>query len=585
MRKVFVALTAAFALVAFLSACGMGLEPAKTDTTSVSLSLTVMSPLGSGGSTDAGRAIIPDGGYLYVRMLGGPTADTPSFLGPYQVTATTSMVSITDIPAGQYDGMFLLYADRAVHDEEVTIEGVATTLGQIFSLPDKDFLAFVEGYEEYEVEIPTEPIDEELFYEPHPVDVLLAGRASIGMVESPRVVDGVANSFRSTMLPVTPYWIPVAFEMFGNPMYLNELLNTFDGTVYESFKGFVGIPALQMIISSSNPGYTGDVTLTFSNESETDTMTVNSLSVYDAEGVRTAAAPGPYPVTMTAGQKYALTVPVPDSVFDEIFFYLDVSGGDPAITITLDEDVTEEPEYPIPEELEPITGSLNLGEYAYNFDEITSVMFCTADPATWFNGTLSEGEPPSQVVAIATLSDSGYGSYSIDGVWLDSSYDGQSLYLLVSGLKYETVVWFSTEQMTVNSSNTIYMPVTMTPLIQYLIVYRWFDGTGLSGYNNYTSVITLSYGTGPVSTTTTLYSTVTNLTEGPLSGYYVSVFPIVDEYSAFMQLESGMEYSTYFQVWQSPADPAPSYEYEFSIYLESGQENNAFIEYSIMDQP
>ena len=184
MRKVFVALTAAFALVAFLSACGMGLEPAKTDTTSVSLSLTVMSPLGSGGSTDAGRAIIPDGGYLYVRMLGGPTADTPLFLGPYRVTASSSTVSITEIPAGQYEGMFLLYADSIVHNEEVTIEGVATTLGQIFSRPDKDFLAFVEGDDEYEV------------------DVLLAGRASIGMVESPRVVEGKANSFPVTMYPL-----------------------------------------------------------------------------------------------------------------------------------------------------------------------------------------------------------------------------------------------------------------------------------------------------------------------------------------------------------------------------------------------
>ena len=114
MRKVFVALTAAFALVAFLSACGMGLEPAKTDTTSVSLSLTVMSPLGSGGSTDAGRAIIPDGGYLYVRMLGGPTANTPRYLGPYQVRTKSSTISITDIPAGRYDGMFLSRTARCM---------------------------------------------------------------------------------------------------------------------------------------------------------------------------------------------------------------------------------------------------------------------------------------------------------------------------------------------------------------------------------------------------------------------------------------------------------------------------------------
>ncbi len=398
MRKVIFALTAAFALVAFLSACGMGLEPAKTDTTSVSLSLTVMSPLGSGGSTDAGRAIIPDGGYLYVRMLGGPTANTPRYLGPYQVRTKSSTISITDIPAGRYDGMFLLYADRAVHNEEVTIKGDATTLGEIFSLPDTDFRAFVKGDDEYEV------------------DVLLAGRASIGMVESPRVVEGKANSFPVTMIPVTPYRIPVEFSMFGYPMDLSGLLYTFDGTVYKSFKGFVGIPALQMIISSINPGYTGDVTLTFSNESETDTMTVNSLSVYDAEGVRTAAAPGPYPVTMTAGQKNALTVPVPDSVFDEIFFYLDVSGGTPALTVTLD--------------AETITGSLNLADYISNFDSVEGVMFCTEDPTGLFSDTLEEGNSQYLVGWGGLTAKETNGYHDFTGT-IYSEYADSALYLIV----------------------------------------------------------------------------------------------------------------------------------------------------------
>ena len=435
MRKVIFALTAAFALVAFLSACGMGLEPAKTDTTSVSLSFKVIAPLGSGGSTDAGRAIIPEGGYLYVRMLGGPTANTPRYLGPYQVRTKSSTISITDIPAGRYDGMFLLYADRAVHDEEVTIEGDATTLGQIFSLPDTDFLAFVEGDDEYEV------------------DVLLAGRASIAKIESPLVVEGKANSFPVTMIPVTPYWIPIAFGMFGNPMYLSGLLYTFDGTEYESFKGFVGIPALQMIISSINPGYTGDVTLTFSNESETDIMTVNSLSVYDAEGVRTAAAPGPYPVTMTAGQKNALTVPVPDSVFDEIFFYLDVSGGDPAITITLDEGGT----------VETITGSLNLANYIRNFDSVKGVMFCTEDPTELFSDTLEEGNS-QYLVGWGGLTENATNGYHDFTGTIYSEYAGSDLYLIVVGEKYgQMVLYASTAHVTV--SQMIELAPAMNPLL------------------------------------------------------------------------------------------------------------------------
>ena len=254
------------------------------------------------------------------------------------------------------------------------------------------------------------------------------------------------------MIPVTPYRIPIAFDMFGYPMDLSDLLYTFDGTVYKSFKGFVGIPALQMIISSNNPGYTGDVTLTFSNESETDTMTVNSLSVYDAEGVRTAAAPGPYPVTMTAGQKYALTVPVPDSVFDEIFFYLDVSGGDPAITITLDEGGTE-----------TITGSLNLAYYKSNFDSVEGVMFCAKDPTGLFSDTLEEGNLQYLVGWGGLTANETNGYHDFTGT-IYSEYAGRALYLIVVGEKYgQMVLYASTERFTV--SQMIELAPTMTPLL------------------------------------------------------------------------------------------------------------------------
>jgi len=529
MRKVIFALTAAFALVAFLSACGMGLEPAKTDTTSVSLSLTVMSPLGSGGSTDAGRAIIPDGGYLYVRMLGGPTANTPRYLGPYQVRTKSSTISITDIPAGRYDGMFLLYADRVVHNEEVTIEGDATTLGEIFSLPDTDFRAFVKGDDEYEV------------------DVLLAGRASIGMVESPRVVEGVENSFPVTMIPVTPYWIPIAFGMFGNPMYLSELLYTFDGTEYESFKGFVGIPALQMIISSINPGYTGDVTLTFSNESETDIMTVNSLSVYDAEGVRTAAAPGPYPVTMTAGQKNALTVPVPDSVFDEIFFYLDVSGGTPAITITLDEGGTAEPEIP---ETETITGSLNLRYYigpSSNmpyFDSVDRVLFATTSevPVTQLlNWSPESGAPPEGIVGWGGLTANATNGYhDFTGGTIYSEYASSDLYLIVVGTKYEQpVMYASTDNYQVSEMSGL--TPAMTPLVQYMVVY---DGEfGLDRYDGNIAKLELDYADTSFVVRDTLYSTVGIIEHEELEQVYAAIFILTPVEFNYIQLSLGEDFN------------------------------------------
>lgn len=516
MRKVVVAVTAAVALVAMLSACGMGLEPAKTDTTSVSLSFKVIAPLESGGSTDAGRAIIPEGGYLYVRMLGGPTANTPRYLGPYQVRTKSSTISITDIPAGQYDGMFLLYADRAVHDEKVTIEGVATTLGKIFSLPDTDFRAFVKGDDEYEV------------------DVLLAGRASIGMVESPLVVEGKANSFPVTMIPVTPYWIPIAFEMFGNPMYLSELLYTFDGTEYESFKGFVGIPGIQMIISSINPGYTGDVTLTFSNESETDTMTVNSLSVYDAEGARTAAVSGPFPITMSVGQEHSLFVPVPDSEFDEIFFYLDVSGGSPAITITLDEGGT----------VETITGSLNLADYAYNFDEITSVMFCTADPTGWFSDTPEVGDSQYLVGSAELVQSTGPNEeaiYFFEDGYIFTGYDNTTVYMLITGYKYGLPVHYTTDGITITLVNGDYRPGIMTPLMQYVVVYDWEEG--LITYDGNIAELELCYADNSVEVRDTLYSTVGIIEHVELEQVYAAIFILTPVEFNYIQLSLGEDFN------------------------------------------
>jgi hypothetical protein len=458
-------------------------------------------------------------------MLGGPTANTPRYLGPYQVRTKSSTISITDIPAGRYDGMFLLYADRAVHDEEVTIEGDATTLGQIFSLPDTDFLAFVEGDDEYEV------------------DVLLAGRASIGMVESPRVVEGVENSFPVTMIPVTPYWIPVEFSMFGYPMYLSGLLYTFDGTVYKSFKGFVGIPGIQMIVSSMYPDYTGNVRLTFSNESTSESMTVNSLSVYDGEGARTAAVSGPFPITMSVGQKHSLSVPVPVSEFDEIFFYLDVSGGTPAITITLD--------------AETITGSLNLANYISNFDSVEGVMFCTEDPTGLFSDTLEEGNS-QYLVGWGGLTANETNEYHDFTGTIYSEYAGRDLYLIVVGEKYgQMVLYASTYSFTVSEMS--YLVPALTPLLQYVVVYSQSNGLGLADYDGMPAQLTIMQGNTTIAQS---FSYVEYLTEGDLAEYYVATILLVDTSGETVVLPAGDEYEILFKVTDS--------EFTQELYNKSG---------------
>ncbi|NLK61306.1 MAG: hypothetical protein GX290_09710, partial [Treponema sp.] len=244
MRKVIFALTAAFALVAFLSACGIGLEPAKSGSTEVSFTINTLPVVGSDGTVRSNRAIVPGGGYLYVRMIGGPSTDKP-FLGPYRVSGTDRVrVSITDIPAGSYDAMFVLLAATEVHTEYVSIDDKEILFADILSLPDVDFIDVVDPDEEEYVE-----------NEPDELDMFFKGLASFGFVESPRVRANVTNTFRLSMIPITPYWID---------LHEDEGAVSFDdypGT----FKGFIAVSGLETLAVSAELGLDVQVVITLRN--------------------------------------------------------------------------------------------------------------------------------------------------------------------------------------------------------------------------------------------------------------------------------------------------------------------------------
>jgi len=556
MRKVIFALTAAFALVAFLSACGMGLEPAKTDTTRVSFTFAVSSTMDSAGVSPSSRAIIPDGGYLYVRMIGGPTAPNTKYLGPFQVTGRSPTVSIDKIPAGAYDYMFLLYTERLIHDEMIPIEGpdgtiIEISMGDFLSLPDELFLEIMEDDDDYEYE--TQPVPrnigllkneipfgdwDDLNDGPDEIELLFAGRASTGVIENPVIVEGTNNPFDVTMIPITPYWIPVWFTGIGNPMYLNELMEDLDGAGYESFKGFIGIEGIQEYVSLEYPDYTGNVRLTFSNESTTESMTVNRLSVYDGEGEHTATPSGSFPITMPAGGEYSLDVPMPEPDLDEIFFYLDVSGGTPAITITLDEGGTEIPE------LTTITGSLDLGDYAYNFDEITSVMFCTEDPTRWFSGTPEVGDSQYLVGSAELVQSTGPNEeaiYFFEDGYIFTGYDNTTVYMLITGYKYGLPVHYTTDGIPITLVGGDYRPGIMTPLMQYVVVYDWAGG--LITYDGNIAELKLCYADSSVDVRDTLYSTVGIIEHEELEQVYAAIFILTPVEFNYIQLSLGENFN------------------------------------------
>lgn len=235
-----------------LASCGMGLDPARSDTGSVVLSVPAVAANAS--APGGGRAIIPDGGYLYVRMIGGPTADTPSFLGPFRVSGTLgATITIPGIQAGSYDGMFVLYAATEVHKEMYTV-AVPNPFSTVLLLPDDEFVDLVEGDETATV--------------PDDLDRFFNGRASCGVVENAVIRAGTTNIFTVPMEPITPHWVD-----FGADYSRTEFLAS------------SSIPEKGFFVNCF--GFPGEVNYPFSIQIQSynsSTFTVHRVAIYDETG-------------------------------------------------------------------------------------------------------------------------------------------------------------------------------------------------------------------------------------------------------------------------------------------------------------
>lgn len=430
MRKVFVALTAAFALVAFLSACGIGLEPAKSGSTEVSFTINTLPVVGSDGTVRSNRAIVPGGGYLYVRMIGGPSTDKP-FLGPYRVSGTDRVrVSITDIPAGSYDAMFVLLAATEVHTEYVSIDDKEILFADILSLPDVDFIDVVDPDEEEYVE-----------NEPDELDMFFKGLASFGFVESPRVRANVTNTFRLSMIPITPYWI----DLHHGEGYL--YIEEYPG----SFRGFVSISGLDALAVSESLGLGVQMMLTITNDGPNvpvppGALTINRMIAYDGEGKPLATmVSSPVVLNRTKSAQYF----APLASGDEMYLYLEISGGDPYIEIDGGLDLGGSTTV--------VNTSLNLVDYASNFDEVHTVLFTTSKD-------------------LANLDSSTVGYASTD--YIDENYQlngfirttaPESVHLVIIGEKFGVPVIYVTEE--VFWEEEIYIEDGQAfPVYQYAVV-------------------------------------------------------------------------------------------------------------------
>jgi len=173
--------------VFFSSSCSLGLEPFTGKQSDLPQVTIQFSQIASGADRSVSRAIVQGGGFLYIRTIGGPTGDKGPFYGPYPVSANSNFIT-TDIPAGQYTSMFILYSGEVLDGSYVIDYGVVGyPFTALMSLPDSDFISFAG------TNTPTSQNLGDFF----------AGRVSFGEKQNVTLQAGKTTNISMTLVPVT----------------------------------------------------------------------------------------------------------------------------------------------------------------------------------------------------------------------------------------------------------------------------------------------------------------------------------------------------------------------------------------------
>lgn len=177
-------------LTLFALSCSMDLEPAKSGNTSVSFTIgTLIPPANALENLQPvpGRAVAPDYGYLYIRTLGGPTGSKGPFYGPFRLSSGQTFTT-TDIPAGTYDGIGILYATEPLESLTGYWNDQKMTFTELMRLPDDQFALFSDGDPENEG--------------PSELDYLLDGYASGEMMSNVTIQANRSNTLKATLVPL-----------------------------------------------------------------------------------------------------------------------------------------------------------------------------------------------------------------------------------------------------------------------------------------------------------------------------------------------------------------------------------------------
>jgi len=307
-KYLFVSLCALCALSLSLVSCFQDLDPAPSGKATVSLSMASL-PYAATPSQGSSRAVVQGSGYLYIRPLGGPAGSGPKgYLGPYTITPKdgsqggTADFSTTDIPAGVYDGLALLYSAHKIDDLEMTLDGAKTTFASVFGLSDAQFLAAFEAEESAGIKV---------------VSKALGGQASGTILKNVTIQAGKKNSLAAVLEPFTPYVYNVLSGGYS-----------FTPPVSGSQRVFVRVQGLSSLLSA----YSGTVDIQFSlKNTSSSSIAFNHAAAYGPSG---AFITGSHSAASTVAAGASKTLTARWGGMDVVYLYLDYTGSTLAINLT-----------------------------------------------------------------------------------------------------------------------------------------------------------------------------------------------------------------------------------------------------------
>ena len=268
-------------LILLTISCSMDLEPAKAADTTVSFTIGTLLPPANAlvlQDSPSARAVAPGLGYLYIRTIGGPTGSKGPFYGPFSLASGDSFTT-TNIPAGTYEGIGILYSTVSLNDLTAEWEGSTLTFAQLMRLPDDEFKLLTDGPEESE--------------SPSILESLLDGIASGEMLSPVTIAANKNNPLSLTLVPICG---PSSITMSEIP---EDNIYTETGDPDRIIRKFIELDGIEV-----PTGYTmANLTCTIAADGS---PYIGTVAMFDKEGVQ---VPPTFTINDTITTARSLTVP------------------------------------------------------------------------------------------------------------------------------------------------------------------------------------------------------------------------------------------------------------------------------------